>query len=130
MSAHTAATVALVIACLALAAAVVTLALTLRLMRQSGRTRSTLRRHRLAHQAAYGHPDPEPPDDRPRRGAIRYTAPTGAQPITDTGLAEGRPADMPHRGTTGGAGQARAADPDTVQQHRTQRPRPEKSIPR
>jgi hypothetical protein len=78
MSAHTAATVALVIACLALAAAVVTLALTLRLMRQSGRTRSTLRRHRLAHQAAYGHP--EPPDDRPRRGAIRYTAPTGAQP--------------------------------------------------
>jgi hypothetical protein len=74
------ATAALVLACLALATALTTLALTLRLMRQSGRTRSTLRRHRLAHQAAYEHPDPQPPDHRPRRGAIRYTAPTGAQP--------------------------------------------------
>lgn len=80
MTTHTAATAALVLACLALTTALTTLALTLRLMRQSGRTRSTLRRHRLAHQATYEHPDPQPPDHRPRRGAIRYTAPTGAQP--------------------------------------------------
>jgi hypothetical protein len=74
------ATAALVLASLALATAVVTLALTLRLMRQSGRTRSTLRRHRLAHQATYEHPDPQPPDHKPRRGADRYTPPTGTQP--------------------------------------------------
>jgi HAMP domain-containing protein len=126
MSTHTAATVALVLACLALATAVVTLALTLRLMRQSGRTRSTLRRHRLAHEAAYGQPDPQPPDHRPRRGAIRYQAVTGYRPT----LRDTDPPTVPAPQINWWPGCGTTADPALDPDPDTQRPRPEKSTPR
>lgn len=65
------AVLALCVACLALVIAVV-------IARQSARTTSELRRHRLAHSNANGTPDPQPV--RPARGAHRHTDLIPAQP--------------------------------------------------
>jgi HAMP domain-containing protein len=73
----------------ALLIAVAALVAALLLIRQSSRTTSTLRRHRLAHHDAYGDADPKldrrqvnlgPPRAGERRGAQRYQPPTGALP--------------------------------------------------
>ena len=83
-------TVALVLASVALAVATTAAAGVVILARQSGRTHSQLRRHRIAHHDVHGTPDPQRAEDRPRRGAVRYEAPTGMQPaVRPDGAATG-----------------------------------------
>lgn len=55
-------------------------------------------------RTVYGVPGPLP---RPSRRWDKHYG--DAVSPRDTGLAQGRPADMPTRGTTGGSGQAKAA---------------------
>lgn len=98
--------IAAVVALIALGLSLASLALSLVVMRQSGRATSTLRRHRIAHNDAYGTPDPRldrrqinlgPPRSGERRGAHRHTPPTADQPIArpDSRVFDDRTDDPP-----------------------------------
>jgi hypothetical protein len=98
-----------VVAVLALVAAVTALVLVALVVRQSADVTATLRRHRLAHADAHGHPDPKldrrqvqigpPRTTGERRGAHRYEPPAerlAPRPRSDYGL-DGTAAGEPER---------------------------------